>query len=161
MYICFSEEDINEAKKLLFVSTKTTQKLVFRLKNKKQEKFKTTDPEQIQLYMAYELHKLPSICFNHVDVTKLLKDLSVLKADISEIKANYYDEINDIKGRNKQLNISNINPKSRGYVQNETVMSLQNQSYISDTEMSTDDRAGDVPARPAACTSLPRTQCTT
>ncbi|CAH2088737.1 unnamed protein product [Euphydryas editha] len=127
----FSEEEIDEAKKLLFVSTKTTQKLVSRRKNKKQKDledmisvFKTMDPEQIPIFVAYDLHKLPPICFDHVDVTKLLKDLLVLKSEINHIKESYVtkSEFEEVKLNNEQLKTplknSNLNNNLRsGYVE--------------------------------------------
>ncbi|VVC86293.1 unnamed protein product [Leptidea sinapis] len=70
----FAQEDIGEAKKLLFISTKTNQ---------------TIDPEQIPMFVAYDLHKLPPVCFDHVDVTKFLKDLLVLQSGVNAIKSDY------------------------------------------------------------------------
>ncbi|XP_045458242.1 uncharacterized protein LOC123668553 [Melitaea cinxia] len=147
----FSEEEIDEAKKLLFVSTKTTQKLVSRRKNKKQKDledmisvFKTMDPEQIPIFVAYDLHKLPPICFDHVDVTKLLKDLLVLKSEINDIKDSYVtkSEFEEVKLHNEQLKtpLSNLNLNNnlkRGYVkQNESDDTLRVQPTSVCTTMS-------------------------
>jgi hypothetical protein len=51
--------------------------------------FKTTDPDQLPVFVAYDLHKLPPISFDHVDVTKLLKDILVLRSEITNIKNEY------------------------------------------------------------------------
>lgn len=61
----FSEEDIDVAKKLFFSSTKTSKNLIYRHEEKKQKDldhmisiFKTIDPDQLPIYVAYDLHKL-------------------------------------------------------------------------------------------------------
>lgn len=92
----FSEEDIDCAKKLLFSSVKTKLKLISRRKQKKEKDLedmlmvlKTAEPDQLPIFVAYNLEKLPPVCFDHVDVTKLLKDLVLLREDINHIKENY------------------------------------------------------------------------
>lgn len=128
----FSEDEIDKAKNLLFTTVKTVQKCISRRKQKKQKDlediisvFKTSDPEQIPLFVAYDLHKLPPICFDHVDVTKLLKDLLVLRAEIMQIKTTYATkcELEDMKVVFKSaetpvqfLNSNNINTKRGGYM---------------------------------------------
>lgn len=129
----FSEEEIDKAKKLLFTSTKTNQKLVSRRKQKKMKDlediiavFKTIDPNHIPVFVAYDLHKLPPVCFDHVDVTKLLKDLLILRAEVAEIKNNYVttDQLETAKEELNQLNnpISlfnpNVNMRRGGYIMN-------------------------------------------
>lgn len=92
----FSEEDVNEAKLLLFSSTKTKHKLISRRKERKQKDlediisvFKTTDPDQLPVFVAYYLHKLPPVSFDHIDVSKLLKDILFLRGELAEIKENF------------------------------------------------------------------------
>lgn len=125
----FSEEEIDEAKKLLFTTTKTGKKCISRRKEKKQKDlddmiyiFKTIDPDLLPIFVAYDLHKLPPVSFDHVDVTKLLKDLLVLRADITDIKSNYVTK-SYLEDVNKQMIInrvsspflnSNINMNRRG-----------------------------------------------
>lgn len=82
--------------KLLFSSTKTSRKLISRRKENKQEDlddmisiFKTTDPNQLPIFVANDLHKLSFVCFDHIDVTELLKYLFILRAEVSDIKSNY------------------------------------------------------------------------
>ncbi|CAG9786006.1 unnamed protein product [Diatraea saccharalis] len=84
----FSEEDIECAKKLLFSSVKTKIKFVSRRKQQKEKDLediltvlKTAEPDQIPIFVAYNLQKLPPICFDHFDVTKLLKDTILLRED--------------------------------------------------------------------------------
>lgn len=128
----FAEDEIGTAKNLLFTTVKTKQKCVSRRKQKKQKDlddiisvFKTSDPEQLPIFVAYDLHKLPPICFDHVDVTKLLKDLLILRADITQIKDSYVTkhELEDMKVEFKSaktpislFNSNNINTKRGGYL---------------------------------------------
>lgn len=91
----FSESDILNAKNLLFESLS---------KKKKQRKrdgktlrniddiicvLKETDPEEIPIFVARDLQKLPPVLFDHVDVTRILKDLLKLQQDVNLIKSNY------------------------------------------------------------------------
>ncbi|KAH9637825.1 hypothetical protein HF086_017603 [Spodoptera exigua] len=91
----FSESDILNAKNLLFESLS---------KKKKQRKrdgktlrniddiicvLKETDPEEIPTFVARDLQKLPPVLFDHVDVTRILKDLLKLQQDVNLIKSNY------------------------------------------------------------------------
>ncbi|VVC91890.1 unnamed protein product [Leptidea sinapis] len=48
--------------------------------------FKGTDPEEMPLFVARELQKLPAITFDHIDVTRLLKDLLLFQNDLRTIK---------------------------------------------------------------------------
>uniref|UniRef100_A0A2A4IUH6 Uncharacterized protein n=1 Tax=Heliothis virescens TaxID=7102 RepID=A0A2A4IUH6_HELVI len=94
----FSEDDIVAAKNLLFESIPTIKK---QKKTRKRDgktlrniddiinALKETDPEEIPIFVARELQKLPPILFDHVDVTKILKDLLVVQQDISRIKEQF------------------------------------------------------------------------
>ncbi|XP_041968415.1 uncharacterized protein LOC121725477 [Aricia agestis] len=115
----FSEEDISEAKTLLFTSTKTSKKCISRRKDRKQKDlediitvFKTIDPDQLPLFVAYELHKLPPVTFDHVDVTKLLKDILVLQSEIATLQSVTSDIKNNYVTKEHLKNVSEeiINP---------------------------------------------------
>lgn len=92
----FSEPDIQEAKELLCDSIKvvvTKRKLSKRKDGKKQRDiedilnlFKTVDPENLPIFVARDLQKLPPVLFDHVDVTKLLKDIMLLTQEVSTLK---------------------------------------------------------------------------
>lgn len=47
--------------------------------------FKEEDPDDVPTYVARDLNKLPPVTFDHVDVTTLLKDIVLLKAEIAKI----------------------------------------------------------------------------
>ncbi|KAI5636656.1 hypothetical protein NE865_10577 [Phthorimaea operculella] len=48
--------------------------------------FQGEDPDDVPTYVARDLSKLPPVTFDHVDVTTLLKDILLLKADVTDIK---------------------------------------------------------------------------
>lgn len=79
----FSESEILNAKNLLFDSISTTKRKKIRKRHGKSLRdiddivclLKETDPEEIPIFVARDLQKLPPVLFDHVDVTRLLKDL--------------------------------------------------------------------------------------
>lgn len=96
----FSEEDLLHAKKLLFDSCasqtlkSTTRKGTGKTKRDIDDIIgfiKQVDPEKVPVFVARELHKLPPISFDHIDVTNLLKKLLILENDMLKIKKNYID----------------------------------------------------------------------
>ncbi|KAI5642280.1 hypothetical protein NE865_05642 [Phthorimaea operculella] len=48
--------------------------------------FQGEDPDDVPTYVARNLSKLPPVTFDHVDVTTLLKDILLLKADVTDMK---------------------------------------------------------------------------
>ncbi|VVC86292.1 unnamed protein product [Leptidea sinapis] len=102
----FAQGEIDEAKELLFIYTKSNKKQVSRRKNKKHKDledmitvFKTIDPEQIPMFVAYDLHKLP-VCFDQIDV------------DVTKL-----DELDE---KSKPINSNNyVNTKRGGYIEKE------------------------------------------
>lgn len=93
----FSKEDIHGAKSLLFQAIPTDLRNITRKMDGKMQRdmediinvFKRTDPEKVPMFVAHDLNKLPPITFDHVDVTRLLRDLLVLRNDVENIKENY------------------------------------------------------------------------
>lgn len=94
----FSTEDIEKAKCLLFQSIATNIRQIKRKnkdgKNKKDlfdilDIFKSVDPEKFPTFVAHDLNKLPPITFDHVDVSRLLKDILILQNEIKVIKNSY------------------------------------------------------------------------
>lgn len=81
----FSAVEVEKAKCLLFESIPSvTRKIVRRRDNKSLKDlediislFQNTDPEIIPIFVAKELQKLPPATFDHVDVTRLLKDIII------------------------------------------------------------------------------------
>lgn len=90
----FSEEDITTAKSLLFDSVPTTKRKIQRKRDGKAKRdiddiiclLKETDPERIPIFVSRDLQKLPPVLFDHLDCTKLLKELQLMKNEIKELK---------------------------------------------------------------------------
>lgn len=93
----FSECDIVAAKDLLFDSISTTLRKKSRKRSGKSLRniediicvLKEAQPNEIPIFVAQELHKLPPVSFDHVDVTRLLKDIVKLQQDVKDIKEQY------------------------------------------------------------------------
>lgn len=93
----FSSEDIKKSKELLFQSIPIVKKKINRRKHGKERRdiddiiglVKITDPDALPVFVARDLHRLPPVTFDSVDVTCLLKDLVMLKTDIQTIKMKY------------------------------------------------------------------------
>lgn len=92
----FPTEVITKSKELLFSSVPAQARMIKR-KNKpgKPQKdiedlialYKSTNPELIPVFVARDLHLLPPITFDHLDVTAILKKINALGVELSEIKA--------------------------------------------------------------------------
>lgn len=92
----FTAEEIVKAKTLLFESIPSGKKMPVRRKNGKKRVsrdlddmiclLKGSDPELFPIFVAKELHKLPPVSFDHVDVTRLLKDLLQLQNKVSALE---------------------------------------------------------------------------
>lgn len=103
----FSEEEIEAAKNLLFDSITTTRRKISRKREGKSQRdladiitlFKETDPELVPIFVARELHKLPPISFDHLDASKLLKDILLLQNELKIIKDSYvtHKQLDDLK----------------------------------------------------------------
>lgn len=89
----FTSEEIGVAKKLLYESAGKIDRMPARRLDEKGEKslqdiinlLKETDPDDVPSFVAKNLHKLPPVTFDHVDVTRLLKDITTLKSSLAEV----------------------------------------------------------------------------
>uniref|UniRef100_A0A2A4JLC1 Mutant cadherin n=1 Tax=Heliothis virescens TaxID=7102 RepID=A0A2A4JLC1_HELVI len=94
----FTAEEIVKAKTLLFESIPSGKKMPVRRKDGKKKMsrdlddmiclLKGTNPELFPIFVAKELHKLPPVSFDHVDVTRLLKDIIKLQHKVSVLEEN-------------------------------------------------------------------------
>lgn len=86
----FSEEEILVAKKLLFEAIPGDKLKPRRKKDEKSrkdlqdiidylKKVDAIDPEKIPIFVAKELHKLPPVTFDHLDATRILRDIMRLQ----------------------------------------------------------------------------------
>lgn len=126
----FSEPDIDEAKALFFESVTTSKRKKSRRRDGKMQRdlediiclFKEIDPDVIPTFVARDLQKLPPISFDHIDVTKLLKDIMILRSEIQAVKENYatVDMVETVRIDLENLkmtslvNYPNINKEKRG-----------------------------------------------
>lgn len=95
----FPEEDVAEAKKLLFDSvSKTGIRRRKAGKNRRElediiDLFQQTPPEEMPIFVARDLLKLPPVSFDHVDVTRLLKDIVVIQKELRNIQESYASDV--------------------------------------------------------------------
>lgn len=120
MRICisaFSSEEIETAKCLLFQSIPTQLRKIKRKPNNgKRDKdlfdvielFKIVDLEKIPVFVAHDLNKLPPITFDHVDVTRLLKDILKLQNEVKLIQNTYVTNEQLIQTKEDLMRINNI-----------------------------------------------------
>lgn len=92
----FSAEDIKRAKMLLFESIPSSTMKARRNKGKTIRDIedivsliKGVDAELLPIFVAKDLNKLPPVCFDHVDPTRLLKDILLLQNEFHKFKTQY------------------------------------------------------------------------
>lgn len=103
----FKSEEIKNSKSLLFESLPSELRKINRKRTGKENRdimdivalLKSTPTDKIPVFVARDLEKLPPITFDHLDVTKLLKDLTIMKSDIKVIQSSYAkrSDLDDIK----------------------------------------------------------------
>ncbi|CAG5046689.1 unnamed protein product [Parnassius apollo] len=93
----FTSAEIQKSKALFFDAIPSDKRKIQRKREGKEKRdrqdiiqlFKTSVPDLIPVFVARELEKLPPITFDHLDCTKLLKDITKLRFDIDCIKSTY------------------------------------------------------------------------
>lgn len=109
----FSSDEIKNSKSLLFDSI-PTDKIKIKRKNKGKEErdladivnlFKSTEPDLIPVFVARDLERLPPVLYDHVDCTKLLKDLLRVQTELKDVKSTYVtqDQLRDLRSEFLQL----------------------------------------------------------
>jgi hypothetical protein len=104
----YTTEQIQRSVTLLFESFSSNNVRKIDRKGRKKESrvlydilnvFKVTDPDILPVFVAREIEKLPPITFDHLDVSKLLKDLMLVQEDIKLIKSSYatVNQLEEIK----------------------------------------------------------------
>ncbi|KAF9816625.1 hypothetical protein SFRURICE_019489 [Spodoptera frugiperda] len=96
----FKEEDISSGKRLLFQCLGKLDEMPARRRDGTEKSvqdiitlLKVTDPDDVPAFVAKDLHKLPPVTFDHVDVTRLLKDIISLKTSLAEVQSKLYPKI--------------------------------------------------------------------
>lgn len=139
----YKEEEVCSAKLMLFQSLGQLEQMPSRRRDGGDKSLqdiisllKRTDPDDVPEFVARDLHKLPPVTFDHVDVTRLLKDITYLKASLEDMKSKMEASqatINDLRAevallRNAtsvsgSIDIKNVNTR-RG-AQNASVISFE------------------------------------
>jgi hypothetical protein len=113
----FNSEDIQKSHSLLFESVPSEIRKISRKGKGKEDRLvfdmlhflKVTEPDKLPIFVARDLDKLPNLTMDHLDVSKLLKDMALLQADVMQIKASYVtaEQLETVK---KECNNSNLSP---------------------------------------------------
>lgn len=108
----FTTQDIKTAKDLLFQSVPAQKRKIIRKKAGQERRdiddilqlIKVTEPDKFPVFVARDLHKLPPIDFDAVDLSSLLKDIVILKNELQTIKTQYVimDHLNFITNNIKE-----------------------------------------------------------
>ncbi|KAM3959759.1 LOW QUALITY PROTEIN: uncharacterized protein ACR2FA_006179 [Aphomia sociella] len=91
----FSSEDIQKSHSLRFESVPSELRKISRKGKEDRLVFdmlhflKVTEPDKLPVFVARDLDKLPNLTMDHLDVSKLLKDMALLQADVMQIKTSY------------------------------------------------------------------------
>lgn len=92
------------------------------------------------VFVARNLEKLPPITFDHLDVSDLLKKLTLLQAEIREVKSSYatLDQLEEVRKEVQGLNVPvNIPSTSvHGHINVNTKRGAYAQSQMSSTDTS-------------------------
>ncbi|KAJ8710630.1 hypothetical protein PYW08_009145 [Mythimna loreyi] len=90
----FKEDEISSGKLLLFQSLGKLDEIPSRRRDGTGKSLqdiidmlKKTDPDDVPDFVAKELSKLPPVTFDHVDVTRLLNDITTLKVEMSNMQS--------------------------------------------------------------------------
>lgn len=118
----FTSEEIKKSKSLLFDSIPTDSRKILRKNKGKEERdlgdivnlFKSAEPDIIPVFVARQLEKLPPIMWDHLDCTKLLKDLMRVKTDMEEFKSTYatLNQLKELKSEFLQFKNDSFPPAS-------------------------------------------------
>ncbi|XP_063365273.1 uncharacterized protein LOC134653840 [Cydia amplana] len=93
----FSSMEIKTSKSLLFESLPINKRKIIRKGHRKEQRdmediinvFKNTDPEAMPIFVARDLDKLPPLSYDHIDVSKLLKDLLKVQAEVADMRSRF------------------------------------------------------------------------
>ncbi|VVC93968.1 unnamed protein product [Leptidea sinapis] len=58
---------------------------------------KEVDPDDQPTFVARDLSRLPPVSFDHVDVNRLLKDMSLMKAEMTDFKTKFSHELANLR----------------------------------------------------------------
>ncbi|KOB79056.1 Mutant cadherin [Operophtera brumata] len=116
----FTTEEIEQAKSLLFESITTTKRKITRKRDGRSQRdlfdvisvFKETDPDETPNFVARMLQRLPSVLWDHLEATRILKDILVIQSALKALKETCVtvDKLEEVKSdlfNLKQASIAN------------------------------------------------------
>lgn len=90
----YKEEEVSSAKLLLFQTLGKVDQMPSRRRDGTAKSvqdiislLKEVDPDDIPDFVAKDLHKLPPVTFDHVDVTRMLKDITSLNTSLAKLQS--------------------------------------------------------------------------
>ncbi|CAG4953939.1 unnamed protein product [Colias eurytheme] len=90
----YGYEEIEAARTIVYKLLTPSKKLMRRKEGSEQKSLqeiikliKETEPESLPCFVAKNLNKLPPVTFDHIDVTTFLKEMTLLKNDVANMKA--------------------------------------------------------------------------
>ncbi|XP_028173003.1 uncharacterized protein LOC114361969 [Ostrinia furnacalis] len=128
----FTTEQIENSNILLFQAVPSELKRKIRKGKGKENRelydiisfFKATDQDVLPIFVARDLEKLPPITFDHLDVSKLLKDLVRVQTEIETLKSScvtinqfedFKNEFLKVKERSPPFSAVKVNMKRGAY----------------------------------------------
>lgn len=109
----FTTAEIVRAKTILYETVPTDKRMVNRRADQKNQRdmedivslIKDADPSAVPVYVARELTRLPPVTFDHVDVTRLLKDIVLLKSNFEQIQRTCvnHEQLEEVRSELKSL----------------------------------------------------------
>lgn len=114
----YSDEEVENAKTKLHDTISDGSRYVSRKGEDKKKKnlkdiiklFKETDPDKHPQFVAKDLNRLPPVTFDHIDVSRLLKDLTQVKSELSFLKSNWISR-EDVKSIHDELKLIRLASK--------------------------------------------------
>ncbi|CAH2109047.1 unnamed protein product [Euphydryas editha] len=94
----YTSEEIENARSVAYKFLSPTKKYMRRKEGSEQKSvqeiiklIKEFDPDCLPVFVAKNLNKLPPVSFDHIDVTSFLREMSLLRNDVANIKADKID----------------------------------------------------------------------
>ncbi|XP_052754647.1 uncharacterized protein LOC128201512 [Galleria mellonella] len=155
----FTSEQVQKSHTLLFESVSSELRRIARKGKGKGDRllydilsfFKVTDPDMLPIFVARDLEKLPPITWDHLDVSKVLKDLLIVQSEIKTIKSSYATvkqleevkkECYNLKTVSPPFSAAKINIKRGAYRDSGPIaLSVMDESTISNHE---DESSGEM-----------------
>ncbi|KAJ2947561.1 hypothetical protein O0L34_g17353 [Tuta absoluta] len=159
----FTEDEIESAKTILWKAVPCETRNIVRKGEDKTKKnikdciklLKDTDPINHPTFVAKDLNRLPPVTFDHIDVTRLLKDMTHLKKEVQKLhtdvvsKTEFSDIYTELESLRMLLN-RNV-PHSSNHNRARKAASKQPTDHHNDTQTQSEIPSGDrLPRKSAA-----------